>query len=453
MGHRPAARGAGGVTLTPAPEPGADRDRRRQVPVSVRRARCLPPGPADRALREHADRPPEDQAVDRVERVPVGEARQSLGLEEGRLDQAAARRPSRPPRTGARPGRAPSSPPAGAAAPAGGPPPPARSRSRRRPAGGPGRGGRGASRRRRRRDPSARGSATAGSRTASRRRRRAARPRRTRAPAGRRSTCWRRSTIIPSRRGRRDDRLALSGAASASNQVDSMSWRSVRSMARWSASAYGSGWRPKRWRRPRVADDHLVAQALDERPGDARGHRRDQAHPVRGEARREHRDRDHQPTQAAQPGVGPHHVAVREDVRAADLDDPGHLGVVERAHEVVEHVADADRLAARAHPAGRDHHRQPLGEVAQDLERRAAGADDHRRPELGDRHAVRRQLRARSRGGWPGGARGRPRRRPGRRGRRSAPRRRAPPPARSCAPPAGPAPRSPRSPPPIEWAR
>ncbi len=47
------------------------------------------------------------------------------------------------------------------------------------------------------------------------------------------------------------------------------------------------------------------------------------------------------------------------------------------------------------HPAGRDHDRQALRQVAQDLERRAAGPDDHRGPELGDRDAVGRQLGAR----------------------------------------------------------
>ena len=73
---------------------------------------------------------------------------------------------------------------------------------------------------------------------------------------------------------------------------------------------------------------------------------------------------------------------------------PGHLRVVERADEVVEHVGDPDRLATGPHPAGRDHDRQALGQVAQDLERRAAGSDDHRRPELGDRHAMRGELGA-----------------------------------------------------------
>ena len=67
-----------------------------------------------------------------------------------------------------------------------------------------------------------------------------------------------------------------------------------------------------------------------------------------------------------------HHVAVGQDVRAADLDDCPYVGLVERPDEVVEHVADPDRLAAGPHPAGRDHDRQPLRQVPQDLERRAA---------------------------------------------------------------------------------
>ena len=99
--------------------------------------------------------------------------------------------------------------------------------------------------------------------------------------------------------------------------------------------------------------------------------------------------------EAADAGVRPHHVAVREDVGTADLDDARHLWVVQRADEVVEHVGDPDRLAARRHPTRRDHDRQALGQVAQDLERRAAGPDDHSRPELGDRHAVCGELGAR----------------------------------------------------------
>jgi hypothetical protein len=146
--------------------------------------------------------------------------------------------------------------------------------------------------------------------------------------------------------------------------------------------------------RLRVADDDLVAEALDERSGDGRGHRRDEAHPV-GEARCHDRHRDHQAPQAAQPGVRSHHVAIGQHVGATDLDDARDLGVVGRPDQVVEHVADADGLAARGHPAGGDHDGQPLGEMAEDLERGAAGADDHGGAELGDGHAVRGQLGAR----------------------------------------------------------
>jgi hypothetical protein len=204
----------------------------------------------------------------------------------------------------------------------------------------------------------------------------------------------RRSTIIPSREVT-DARLALSGwARAASNQVDSTSWRSVRSIARCSSPRVGKRLEAEGLGRPGVADDDLVAEALDERPGDPGGDRRDEADPVGGKPGRQDRDRDHEAAQAAQAGIGPHHVAVGEDVRAADLDDPAHLRAVERAGEVVEDVADADRLAAGAHPARRDHHRQALSEVAEDLERGAAGADDHRRPELRDGDAVGRQLGA-----------------------------------------------------------
>ena len=128
------------------------------------------------------------------------------------------------PRIGATPGPGPSSPPAGAAGSAGGPPRPARSRARRRPGGVPG------SRRPSRipTPPTMRSmrprTATARSRTASRRRRPGARSRRTRARVARATARCRRSTIIPSV-DVSDERLARSGAASASNQVDTRSCR------------------------------------------------------------------------------------------------------------------------------------------------------------------------------------------------------------------------------------
>ncbi len=142
----------------------------------------------------------------------------------------------------------------------------------------------------------------------------------------------------------------------------------------------------------RVSHDDLGPQSFDEGPGDARRHGRDEVDPVRTQPRCQDGYRDHQPAQAAHPRVRPHHVAVGQDIGAADLDDAGHLGMLERPDQVVEDVGDPDRLAACADPAGRDHHRQPLGQVAKDLERRTARADDHRGPELGDRDTVGGQL-------------------------------------------------------------
>ena len=131
-------------------------------------------------------------------------------------------------------------------------------------------------------------------------------------------------------------------------------------------------------RRSRVAHHDLVAEALDERSRDARRDGADEAHPVRAQAWRQDRHRDHQPAQPAQPGVGQHHVPVRQDVGTADLDDARDLRVVERTAQVVQDVPDADGLATCLDPAGRDHHRQSLRELAQHLERRAARTDDDR---------------------------------------------------------------------------
>ena len=189
-----------------------------------------------------------------------------------------------------------------------------------------------------------------------------------------------------------DDRLALSGASSESNHVEFNGVllgpvdRPLERLDVWQ-------WADVECRgRSGITDHHLIAEAFDEGPRDSCRHRRDEVHPVRGEAWREHGDRDHQAAQPSKSGIGPHHVAVGEDVRTADLDDPGHLGMVEGTREVIQDIADPDRLAVGADPARSDHDRQPLGQVAENLERSAARSDDHRCPELGDRHAVRREL-------------------------------------------------------------
>ncbi len=97
-----------------------------------------------------------------------------------------------------------------------------------------------------------------------------------------------------------------------------------------------------------------------------------------GQARGEDRDGEDQAFgQSVDDGVAAHHVEVREDLGAADVegaaDVAGHPGT---ADQVAQHVADGDGLDAGAHPARGDHHGQPLGEVAEHLEGRRAGADD-----------------------------------------------------------------------------
>ncbi len=94
--------------------------------------------------------------------------------------------------------------------------------------------------------------------------------------------------------------------------------------------------------------------------------------------------------QAARLGIAEHHLSVGEHIEATDLDDAARTagsGYVERGDEISQQVIHGDGLDARVDPLWADHHRQTLGEIADHLERDAAGAYDHRRAELGDGHA------------------------------------------------------------------
>ena len=123
--------------------------------------------------------------------------------------------------------------------------------------------------------------------------------------------------------------------------------------------------------------------------GDGRHH----AHPVRRQPRAEHVDRqDDAPGQPGDGGVALHHVAVGEHVGAADAEAAVDVGRHARAaDEIAQHVADGDRLDAGLHPARGDHDREPFGDVAEHLERRRAGPQDHRRLEHRRRDAAREQ--------------------------------------------------------------
>ena len=79
-----------------------------------------------------------------------------------------------------------------------------------------------------------------------------------------------------------------------------------------------------------------------------------------------------------------HHVEVREDLRSADVVDLADgVGSTEDSHEVDQGIVEGDRLGLGLHPARRDHEREPLDELAQDLPADAPVADDDAGPQGG----------------------------------------------------------------------
>jgi hypothetical protein len=132
-----------------------------------------------------------------------------------------------------------------------------------------------------------------------------------------------------------------------------------------------------------VLDNHGVVQAADQGACDPRRYVRHQPDPVRGEPRREdgHRNDQRRPS-GCDPGGPLEDLPVGEDLRAADLEGLARRRRhSEHADEVGDDVADGHGLTAGPNPAGRHHHREPLGELADHLEARGAVADDDRRPE------------------------------------------------------------------------
>ncbi len=86
------------------------------------------------------------------------------------------------------------------------------------------------------------------------------------------------------------------------------------------------------------------------------------------------------------PGHRRHQVPVRHHLGPADLVGPAdRLRPAQHAGEVDDHVVERDRLAARLHPARRDHHRQTLDQLSQHLPADAAVADDDPGSQCGGR--------------------------------------------------------------------
>ena len=144
-----------------------------------------------------------------------------------------------------------------------------------------------------------------------------------------------------------------------------------------------------------LRDDHLLLEAVDQRAHQADVDRRDERDPVRGQPRGQQRHRYHDRVAAAHDGRGARdHVAVGEHVGAAELDLGRRLRQLGQGGQRARDVGDRNGLGARVQPARRDHHRQPARQVAQHLERGAAGADDHRRAHVDEPgHALAQQLR------------------------------------------------------------
>ena len=153
--------------------------------------------------------------------------------------------------------------------------------------------------------------------------------------------------------------------------------------------------------RRRRPDDGRVLQPFDQRAADAGLRRRDQRQPQAGEMRRQHGHRQQQPAKSAQPGVPPHHVAVRDHLRAADFEQcaAGARHVERRAARYASTSSIAMGCVSVVDPARTDHHRQPLDERLNHLERQAAGANDDRRAKLDHRARRWREGVSRSRRG------------------------------------------------------
>ena len=99
-------------------------------------------------------------------------------------------------------------------------------------------------------------------------------------------------------------------------------------------------------------DDHLAAEAVDERPDEARLDGRDERDPVGGEAGREHWHLDDPGPAAPEDGGGAaHHLTVGQHVGAAELELVRRLLVIAGARERRDDVARGDRLRAGVDPA------------------------------------------------------------------------------------------------------
>ena len=143
-----------------------------------------------------------------------------------------------------------------------------------------------------------------------------------------------------------------------------------------------------------VGHDSRILEAVDQLLPYLRVPRRHEFEPQPGEPRRQYRHRDHQPAEAALPGVLVHDGAIGDLVWTANLEDSRTVGrQLSGRGEVGHNIGDRDRLGWGGQPCRADHHREPLDEHPHEVNRKAARPDDDRGPKLDHVEATRPQDR------------------------------------------------------------
>ena len=135
-----------------------------------------------------------------------------------------------------------------------------------------------------------------------------------------------------------------------------------------------------------AGDDGLVACPFQQVTADAVVQRSDEGQPRGRQPRAQQRDPQHHAAKTLRTGVCPHHAAVGDPVRPADLVHRAALRDrgMQRGQQISDDVFDGDRLRQRLHPARGDHHGQAVDQATDHLERHRAASEDHRSAELDD---------------------------------------------------------------------
>ena len=136
-----------------------------------------------------------------------------------------------------------------------------------------------------------------------------------------------------------------------------------------------------------VVGDHIVLESVDQRAGDAGGHRGDKAQPVGRQAWGQHRQAEQTEAAADQITVLAHQLLVAQDLGPAHvIGVAGGLRQRGDADQIVEQVVEGDGRGSGLYPARCDHHWQIVDQIPDHLIGGRTGSDDHPGADLGHRH-------------------------------------------------------------------